>query len=786
MFKNYIKTALRNLLKNKLNSFINIFGLSVGFAASIIIFLYSESELTYNSHFENSDRIYQVYKERQIPTGIQIVRDTWYPMAKALKDDYPEIKDATHIWDEEVWVESGTKKFKETITIAQENIFDVFSFPLAKGERQSVFSDPSSVVISKEIAAKYFGGESPIGKVLTIDYEDNYTVKGVLGEIPGNSSFRPDIMIPSTSLSDELQNEWGSSWLYTYLLLDKGVSKESLEAKFPAFVNKIFGEEGARMNLKLTALPDLYNEVNDSDTYAYILLIVAFAVLLIASINFMNLSTAKSLERALEIGMRKVMGASRFQLVKQYLSETVILSLLALAVGIGLTELILPYFNDMFEMNLSIPYLSDPLSILGLLFLALFVGAFAGLYPAFVLTRFKSVETMRGKFKSNKSGLAVRNTLMIVQFALSVILIIGTGIMRNQISYMKNASLNFDKDNLMIIPVEVSDFADKEAAAQELETFKNELRAYSNVKSVTSSTHVPGRWAGWFTFVYPNDRPEEQRLRHMFAAVDENFFETYGIKILEGENFSLEKKAESSDGVIINKAALDDIGWKSKDNGLLKVGGKERKILAVVDNYHFESLATEVTPIIHRFIPSQHAAHNYVTARLAGSDISSTVDYIADKWQNVDPGRPLDYFFADRNFNQLYETQERLESVALSFTVLGIIIACLGLFALASLMIAQKTKEIGVRKVLGATETSITLMFIRYFAKYVLAAFVIGAPIVYYLMTEWLTDFAYKTEITAGVFIFGGVIVLLVTIATVAFQAIRASLANPVVSLRYE
>jgi len=495
MFKNYFKIVLRRILRQKMNTTINILGLSVGIAASIIIFLFAHNELTYDQFNKNADQIYLIYKERITPTGTQITRDTWLPMAEALKNEYPSVTNTVRVWDSDEWVELGNQKFEENITYADPQLFDVFTFPLVRGSRDVISSDIHSAVISQEIAHKYFGDEDPIGKTIRIAFETDYIVRGVLAKIPQNSSTQIKIMVSPKSAPyyERFANSWNASWIYTYLLLKPNTPKEDLESQFPKFITKTWGEEeNQRTNLRLLALTDFHNETTGARSNAYILLIIAFIVLAIASINFMNLTTARSLERAREIGIRKVVGAERGRLIRQFLSESILISLLALVLGVVLVELFLPIFNSLYHLSLDLTYRNNVITILALLGLALGVGFVAGVYPAFSMSRMPAIDTMRGQFKNSTEGIRLRLGLVVAQFCLSIILIIATGVLWKQMNYMKNANLYFDKDNVLAVPAGLNDFADPEAGQRALENFKNEIRQYDAVQSVSSSSHIPG------------------------------------------------------------------------------------------------------------------------------------------------------------------------------------------------------------------------------------------------------------------------------------------------------
>ncbi len=789
MFTNYLKVAIRNLLKNKLHSGINIAGLAVAFAASIIIFLFARNELTYDAFHKKADSIYLVYKERITPTGTQITRDTWMPMAPALVQDYPVIEKAARNWASQSWVEVDGQRFQESVDYADPTFFEMFTFLFAKGKPESAFEDLHSAVITKEIARKYFGNADPIGKRITIDYQTDYVIRGVLEDIPQNSTIELNIVVPveSAPFYEQVKDEWGGSFLFTYVQLAPGITPAQLEQQFPEFVTKIWEAElNKSMNLKLLPLPELYNDLTGAHVYAYILLGVAGIILLIASINFMNLTTARSLERAREIGMRKVLGALRLQLIKQFLMESLVMAILALVVGLGLVELFLPMFNSLYDVALSVSYTGDFLNILALLGLAVTVGLLAGSYPSVVLARHQPADALRGSSKSTVSGLRLRYAMVITQFCLAIILIIGTGVMWQQLQYMRQANLNFEKENVLAITIRANDFQDEEVAQVRIESFKNELRRHSGIVSVASSTHIPGRWPGWFTFAYPTDRDETQRLRVRRAFVDANYFETYGMEFVEGRNFSEQMATDAEQAMIINEAALRDIGWPTGTGRQVRVGETVYTIIGVVKDYHFQSLASEVAPILHFYRPPDSGVHRVISVRLASGDIRPALSFIRDKWQAVDPSRKFEYFFVDENFDRLYASENRLTTVTGAFTVLAILIACLGLFGLASLMVAQRTKEIGIRKTLGATVTNIVLQLTKTFTLLVGLAFIIACPLAYYLANTWLNDFAYRITIGLEIFVSAGILAVVVGFVTVSYHSIKAALMNPVDSLRYE
>ena len=788
MLKNYFKIAFRNLYKYKLHSFINIFGLAAGLASSIIIFLYANSELSFDTVHEKAENIYQVYKERINPDGIQIARDTWFPMAKTLKEDFPGVEKAAHFFEDNQWVTIGNNKFQESVLYANSDLFDVFSINFLSGGKAEPFKNINSIYLSSSAANKYFGDENPVGKLITVSYEKDYVVAGIFEDLPSNSTLQINLLVSSESMHgvEEQYSNWRSSYLNTFVLLNNNTSKENIEASFPDFIEKIWDRQARETtNFKLTPLLELHNEETGANQKAYILIAIAVGILLIASINFMNLTTARSIERAKEIGLRKVIGATKMHLIKQFLSESLLMAFLSVIFGLFFVELLLPNFNTLFNMSLSINYFENPVIILQLILLCLAVGLFSGSYPAFYLSKLQPVESLKGENKFNVRKISVRQILVVSQFAISVVLIIGTLIMWKQIDYMQNANMNLNKEQLVTVPVGLSDFEDREAALLRMESLKNELRNNANIISVSSSSHIPGAWEDWFTFVYPADRNESERLRMRIAVVDEKFFDTYEINFAQGRNFS--KQIESDlGGVILNEAALKAIGWTDIENKQFIRGENKLNLLGVVKDYNFASLAVNVEPIFHIYRSEDNAVHNFITIKFASNNFAGTLDFVKKKFGELDPSRDFTFNFVDESFKRLYESEQRMASVVSYFSLLGILIASLGLFALASLTVIRKRKEIGVRKVLGASTTNLVISFANGFIKLTLWGILLAAPLSYYLLNEWLKDFAYRVSFNPLWFIIGGASAMAVSIITVSIQAFRAANTNPVKSLRNE
>jgi len=792
MLKNYIKIAIRNIWKRKGYSAINIFGLSIGVAATIILSLYAYNELSYDRFNEHAEDIYMVYKERVTPSGVQDSFDTWVPLKEELGNSFPSVVNATRQYNDRVWIETEQEKFQETVTYTDASLFEIFSFSLAEGNNQNPFPDLHSIIISKEMAEKYFGAERALGKTLRLNFDQEYVVSGVLDEIPDNSSIQMEmaIQIESDPTYSDFEQNWGTSFLMTYIQLQEDASREELESKFPAFVTTIWDQETSeRTNFKLLPLLEVNNSRNNSFRYAYIHLGIALVIILIACINFMNMATARSMERIREVGMRKALGAGRAQLIRQFLGEAFVLCAISVAAGILVAELALPYFNNLYDVSLGLNLLGNPLVVSGLVVLTLLLSLCAGAYPAFYLSRFSSIESLRGRYSSKPGGSSLRHGLITTQFAVTVALIIGTLVVMNQIDYMKSADLGFQKENTIAIQVARSDFDDPEQAALRLETFKQEIRQFSNVISVSSSEDIPGNWSNSFTFAVPEGWTNENPMRVRYSFMDHNFFNTYGIELLEGRNFREGSETDQRENVIVNKSALRDFGWETgvgKVVGLGSSGNTGLQVIGVVEDYNFQSLENEVAPILHVYRQPDNGAHQFVSVKINNANLSSTLRFIEEQWDLLDSSREMNYFFVDENFNRQYQRQEQLASIAGSFSTLAIVVACLGLLALVSLTVQQRKKEIGVRKVLGATTGRILLIISKDYLKLVVIGYLLAIPVAWYMMNQWLANYAYHIDLGIGIFLLAGVITILASLIIVLFEATKAAYSNPVDSLRSE
>lgn len=790
MLRNYFKTALRAFRRRPGATAINVIGLALGFAASIVIALYAQHELTYDAFHDEVDDIYQVYKERDTPSGTQVARDTWVPMLPRLEETYPSVESGVRIYPQQQWVQHGEQRIEAEVAYVDSTLLEVFTFPLRRGSAASALDDPGSAVITPEVAEQHFGDADPIGQTLTVNFDTEVTVTGVLEPIPTNSTLQFDVAIPiqASERYREQRDDWGNSFLFTVVQLQDGASPGDLEAQFPQFIASVFGEEETeRTRFRLQPMTTLQDALTGNRDVATILLIIAGAILLIAAMNFMNLAAAQSLERAREIGVRKSLGALEKQLAGQFLGEAVLMSLGGFTVGAALAQLVLPVFNGLYDVELSLGLLSNPARGAVSLGIAVAVGLIAGSYPAAILSRFDPSAVMRGSHETSASGLLVRKGLVVVQFVLSMILIVGTLAAWQQIDHLQSTRTGVDAEQLVAIETSLQNFGDPRAARSRLQTFEQEVERISGVASASFSSHVPGNWPGWFTFAYPGTATsDDARQRLRYALVDPSYFDTHGIQVHRGRVFSDERGMDSS-AVVLNRAAMQAFGWSSPDGKQVQLSDDTFDVIGVVENYRFQSAASEVEPLLHlNGVLSGGARYQNLTVRLQSADARSVLDQMQALWGEVDATRPLPYTFVDARLRQLYESEERLATVVSAFTGLAIVIACLGLLGLAALAVTRRQKEIGIRKALGATVASVTASLSRDFLTWVALAVVLAMPAAYLLLEGWLQDFATRIDLGPGLFLGAAAVVFLVAAATVATQTLRAARLDPAETLRSE
>lgn len=805
MLKNYIKIAWRNLLRNRAFSAINILGLAIGLASCMLISLYVLDELSFDRYNEKADQIVRIAFKGNMNGGKINESHVMPPTGPAIKADYPEVLDATRLRQAGgPKVQIGAKEFRdEHMAFVDANFFSVFTLPFVKGDSKSALMEPNTLVITEKTAAKYFGNQDAIGKILKFKGSDmNYKVTGVIKEVPYNSHFRYDIFGSMAGLEEAKSTSWMQSEFFTYLLLQKGYDYKKLEAKLPQTVDKYMGPQlksamgltmaqfrkaGNNLSLTLQPLTDIhlksdfgYDLSHRGDIkYVYIFSAVAIIMLIIACINFMNLSTAGASKRAREVGVRKVMGSERKELVWQFLLESVLLTSIALIFSIIIGFLALPLFNSLSGKELSLQLIAIPKLLPGLLMFGLLVGILAGTYPAFFLSSFKPVSILKGKFTADKGSIGLRSGLVVVQFFISITLMIGTTVVYQQLRYIQNKNLGYNKEQILIV--------DTWSLKENAQAFNDELLRDPRIENVSQSGYVPaGASYNNNYMVYPDEK-NTTLVKTLRYEVDANYIPTLGMEMAYGRNFSKDFGNDSS-GVIINESAAKMLGWKmdALDHTISRFSSEGVKstfrVIGVVKNFHFRSLHERIEPLVMTL--GKGAGTTII--KLRTKDIIPLLTDLKKKWNTLKPENAFEYSFLDERFNNTYKAEQKTGQILGVFAGLTIFVACLGLFGLATFTAQQRTKEIGVRKVLGASVGSVVTLLSKDFLKLVAIAIVIAMPVAWYGMNQWLQEFEYRINISWWMLAISAVLSVIVALLTVSFQSVRAALLDPVKSLRSE
>jgi len=807
MIKNYFKIAFRNFLRNKTFSGINIFGLAIGIATCLIIMLFVNNELGYDRYNKKANRMVRVYFEGNVQGEKMKEVSVMPPVAQTLKADFPEVEEATRIRDYGTpKLVYGNRTFKEdAFAFVDSNFFQVFTLPLIEGNAKTALLEPNSIVITKALAHKYFGNEDPMGKVIAFKDGKNAACKvtGLIDKVPVNSHFHFEIFASMSGLPESKEPTWMSSNFFTYLVLADGYEYKKLDAKLPQIVEKYMGpqmlqamgmtlaefrKKGSDISFHLQPLTDihLHSDFNwdlsqpGDIRYVYIFAIIALFMLIIACINFMNLSTASASKRSREVGIRKVLGSMKKDLIRQFLLESVILTTMATLLAIYFVYLALPLFNELSNQHLTLNFAEHPMLIPVLLFLVLFVGILAGSYPAFYLSSFKPVAVLKGKFTSGKQNIGLRSGLVVFQFVISIILIVSTTVVYKQLSYIQNKQLGYDKEQVMIL-------SDTWMLDKNQEIFRRSLLNDPRVASISNSGYLPaGNSNNNNFFVAPEEDPN-RLIKTLRYDVDENYIGTLGIHLLTGRNFSREFVTDSS-AIILNDAAATAFKWGEKAVGhTISTSDNHGKkinyhVIAVVKDFHFRSLHELITPLVMVLSPDAGT----LIVKLKTKDVSGLIATLKNRWAALGAEDPLSYSFLDDRFNNTYRAEQNTGKILGIFAGLTIFVACLGLFGLVTFTAEQRTKEIGIRKVLGATVSGIVTLLSKEFLKLIFIAFIIASPVSWFIMNKWLQDFAYRIHISWLVFILAALLTITITIITVCFRAIKVALDNPVKSLRTE
>ncbi|HVW97712.1 MAG TPA: ABC transporter permease [Mucilaginibacter sp.] len=804
MIKNYLLIAFRNLKKHKAFSFINMVGLAIGMAAGLLIIQYVVFEWSYDNFQVKKDNIYRVAQDRYNNGKLST---QWaagaFAVGTKLKANFPEIKDYVKL------VTTGAvlatyndqKLTLPKVYFAGNSFFNIFSYPLISGDPKTALQEPFSVVLTETNAKKLFGNQNPIGKLLSFGYDQPVKVTGVIKDFPVNTHFKTDVLLSYATLlkfvgpKNDIDNAWLNDGCLTYLLLRPGTDPKVLEAKFAPFVNKEYAQfkgsgEGAKYYLQPLESIHLNShlmfeaEPNGDGTSVYLLAGIAIFVIIIAWINYINLATARGISRAKEVGVRKTLGSAKKQLITQFMIEAMMLNGFAIILAIVLIIIFLPIFSALSGQYISLTLLVKPAFWAGVIGLFL-VGSFlSGFYPAIVLSNFRPVEVMKGKLTASPSGIVLRKAMVVFQFTASIFLLIGSFTVYRQISYMERQKLGINIDQTLIIKPPL---ARVDSFYRSMTAFKNECLRDPAVKSVTVSTAIPGDpvpWnAGGIKLV---GTPESAGKQYRVIGGDFDYLKAYGAKLLAGRLFSRDFSATDPHAIVFSKKAAEQIGFSKPEQALgnkIDFWGDVYTIIGVVDNYHQQSLHDAYDAIIFRCIPDVRGP---VSVKVSTSDLQQTLAGLKANWKAFFPGEQFDYFFLDQHFNEQYHADRQFGEVFATFTAIGIFVACLGLFGLVSYTIVQRTKEIGIRKVLGASVNVILQLLYKDFAKLVVIAFLIAAPLGWYASNRWLQTYAFRTDISWTLFAVPFIIVFVVAFSTVSYLTVRAALMNPVTSLKTE
>jgi len=801
MLKNHLKIAFRNIKKHKTFSAINIVGLAVGITCSILIWLFVGHERSYDRFHEKADRIFRLALRATLGDTKIDQTQTSSEVFRRLAAEFPEIEKGVKFYNPRrtpVIFENRTF-YESRLYAVDAPFFEVFTFPLIDGDPQTALAEPNSMVLSKATAEKYFDTTDVLGNTIRADFSNStgsaiFHVTGVSENVPDNSHFHFDILVSSSTFPGLInEKDWGGADFITYLLLTPGTSKDRFDEKLKEFTRRNLGgrgfdewvAEGNYWEYYLQPITEIHLnsdlkgefEANGNRTYIVIFSVISIIILLIACINFMNLSTAKSSIRAKEVGVRKVVGSSRKELMQQFLSESILLSFISLALGLAAIQILLPAYKNFVGRNLSMPYLDNAAVIPSLLALGLVVGLISGSYPAFFLSSFPPISVFRGITGRSSGSSLLRNILVVFQFAIAIFLIAGTLVVFQQLKFFQNKRLGFEKEQVLVV-------RNPGSLGNSVSSFKDALRQNSHVSNVSGSNTLPSRSYRNMIFI---SKDVANKFNLNLCVCDFDFLETLKLEMADGRFFSREFSTDTQ-AVILNERAVNALGWEDPiGKNFWSPGVGKLSVIGVIKDYHYESLHQEIRPLALLVAAGNlQNEQNYISVRLSTENVFGTVLHIENTWKTFAPGDPFEYSFLDQDYDNLYTNEKQIRSLFSVFSFLAIFISCLGLFGLASFMADLKTKEIGVRKVLGATVPNIVLHLTKGFTKGIVLANIIAWPLAYFAMNGWLQQFAYRIGIGLWIFALSGILALGIAFFTVSYHTIKAATANPVDSLRYE
>ncbi len=793
MFKNHITVAIRTLLRHKVYSFVNISGLAVGIACCMLIMLFVQDELSYDQFHKNADQIYRVLWNARYGDNEWTIPYVEVPISETLKERFPEVAHSTRLRRESQTIRRESNYvIEKNFYYAESSFFDVFTVPFIAGDPTTALNAPNAVILTEQSAQRYFPNLDPMGQTLELNDGTSLQVTGVVKEFPPQSHFHFDFLAPIKTLPiiERRKSAWGSATVYTYLMLKDGASASELQTKFTAYVrehilSKMPPMPGYHTNYLIQPLTDIHLHsnlryeitANSNIMHVYIFSLIAIFVLLLACINFVNLSTARSSTRAREVGVRKVLGSHRSQLICQFFSESTICVAFSSILAIGLCELGLPLLNSLANKHLTMGSLIAPHVLIGLFAFIIVVGLLSGMYPALYLSSFWPVTALKGHIISGKTHL--RNGLVVLQFCISISLLVGTLVVRNQLHFAQNKHLGFDKEHVLIlrgIPRTLT-------STKQAMTFRDQFETLPQVATASLNTDVPGRDFDSMLFI-PEQPANYEKTALTYTLVDEKYVEALNLKIVEGRNFAPAEHATDVSAFLVNQSAVKALGWQTALGKKLRRGnGIEGPIIGVVSDFHIGSLKQEIKPLV---LPYLYRLPMCLAIRLHPGNVTEAIAAVEGIWKKSAPNQPFSYTFLDQDYASLYNREQQMSQVFQIFSGLAILIACLGLFGLVAFTTQQRTKEIGIRKILGASVSGIVCLLSKDFLKLVLIANLIAWPIAYYAMNQWLQSFAYRINLGISTFILSGLIALLIALLTVSYQAVKAARANPVEALRYE
>ena len=806
MIINYIKSAYRNIVKNKFYSFLNILGLSIGLTAFIFLFLHINDEISYDNYHEKASQIHRIESNFFIAGKSETFAIVPTPMGPALQLEFPEIEKVVRIFGtgNTLFRNEEKESYEEDFYFTDSTFFQVFTHKMIMGDPDKCLVEPLSIVLTKSIADKYFGDDDPMGKILESGNNRQFKVTGVMEDVPTNSHMKFDALLSGTTLAAEAGEEEFNSlepmrfWnigVYTYIMLNENSDIQAIHDKFPGFYEKYMKPIGDQINasyeLMSTPLPDQhFSEHLSSDfpkgnkAFSYIFIAVAIFILLIAAINYMNMATARSTKRAREVGIRKVAGAQKGQLIRQFLGESLMLSFISLAIAVVLVYLLLPDFNLLAGKSIGYEIFLNPVFIIGIILITIFIGLVSGSYPSFYLSSFNPVTVVKGSVSKKGGSGILRKILVVFQFFIATSMIIGTFIVSQQLSYLRNKDLGFDMENMMILELQDTTFRSKAAM------FREELLQNPDILGVTNSIGVPGRNT-WIQVVRMEKDTGWIDESSIITIVDYNYFDVYDIKFKMGRPFDEEMGTDEQEAVIVNETLVKTYGWEDDPIGktihwgfsLDGEEGRKMKVIGVIEDYHFKSLHN---PVQQQMLFPAEFDKGHLSVRINGDKLRETIDFIEEKWNDFGANRPFNYRFLEETWDEMYTAEKNLGIIFSIATILTIFIALLGLLGLSSFIAEQRTKEIGIRKILGATMNNIINLLYREFAILIIIAFILAVPVAWYVLSLWLENFAFHITIGVLPFIAGGLMALAVGLLSISFHILKVASSNPVEAIKHE